>query len=252
MTIASADDSSSDRTCSTLQLAPLEAVLFDVDGTLCDTDPLHYYAFREMLQEIGFNGGVPITEEYFVVNIAGKHNEDIASILFPDDHARGIKFLEDKEAMFRRIVKEKIEPVRGLYKLKKWIEDRGLKRAAVTNAPKENAELMISLLGLSDFFHTVILGSDCERAKPYPDPYLKALEVLEVSKEHAFIFEDSVSGIKAGVAAGVITFGLTTRNPAELLMEAKPALLIKDYEDSKLWSVLDELDNKANAKTGGD
>ncbi|KAL6545058.1 hypothetical protein OROHE_009965 [Orobanche hederae] len=235
-----------------LQLAPLEAVLFDVDGTLCDTDPLHYYAFREMLQEIGFNGGVPITEEYFVVNIAGKHNEDIATILFPDDHARGIKFLEDKEAMFRRIVKEKIEPVRGLYKLKKWIEDRGLKRAAVTNAPKENAELMISLLGLSDFFHTVILGSDCERAKPYPDPYLKALEVLEVSKEHAFIFEDSVSGIKAGVAAGVITFGLTTRNPAELLMEANPALLIKNYEDSKLWSVLDELDNKANAKTGGD
>ncbi|KAL6557953.1 hypothetical protein OROMI_018303 [Orobanche minor] len=252
MTISSAVDSSSDGTCSMLQLAPLEAVLFDVDGTLCDTDPLHYYAFREMLQEIGFNGGVPITEEYFVVNIAGKHNEDIATILFPDDHARGIKFLEDKEAMFRRIVKEKIEPVRGLYKLKKWIEDRGLKRAAVTNAPKENAELMISLLGLSDFFHTVILGSDCERAKPYPDPYLKSLEVLEVSKEHAFIFEDSVSGIKAGVAAGVITFGLTTRNPAELLMEANPALLIKDYEDSKLWSVLDELDNKANAKTGGD
>lgn len=88
-----------------------------------------------------------------------------------------------------RIVKEKIEPVKGLYKLKKWIEDRGLKRAAVTNAPKENAELMISLLGLSDFFHVVILGSDCEHAKPFPDPYLKALEVLKVSKEHTCIFE---------------------------------------------------------------
>lgn len=88
-----------------------------------------------------------------------------------------------------RIVKEKIEPVKGLYKLKKWIEDRGLKRAAVTNAPKENAELMISLLGLSDFFQAVILGSDCEHAKPFPDPYLKALELLKVSKEHTCIFE---------------------------------------------------------------
>lgn len=66
------------------------------------------------------------------------------------------------------------------------------------------------------------------------------------------LVQDSVSGIKAGVAAGVKTFGLTTRNPAEFLMEAKPALLIKDYEDSNLWSVLDELDNKAKAKTGGD
>lgn len=188
----------------------------------------HTFNWHAYFQQIGFNGGVPITEDFFVVNIAGKHNEDIASVLFPDDHARGVKFLEDKEAMFRRflsspvdtyiyfylkkrkrkrnaqllsltlallfrvwyrIVKEKIEPVKGLYKLKKWIEDRGLKRAAVTNAPKENAELMISLLGLTDFFHAVILGSDCEHAKPFPDPYLKALELLKVSKEQTCIFE---------------------------------------------------------------
>ncbi|XP_012842626.1 PREDICTED: haloacid dehalogenase-like hydrolase domain-containing protein Sgpp [Erythranthe guttata] len=255
------------KNCPLLKLAPLEAVLFDIDGTLCDTDPLHYDAFREMLQEIGFNGGVPIDEDFFVKNIAGRHNEDIASILFPDDHERGVKFLDDKEAMFRRfsyrafflilngnyrIVKEKIEPVKGLHKLTKWIEDRGLKRAAVTNAPRENAELMISLLGLSDFFQALILGSDCEHAKPFPDPYLKALEILNVSKEHTCVFEDSVSGIKAGVAAGLPTVGLTTRNPAELLMEAKPALLIKDYEDAKLWTVLDELDKTASVKTGAE
>ncbi|KAL2233018.1 UNVERIFIED_CONTAM: Haloacid dehalogenase-like hydrolase domain-containing protein Sgpp [Sesamum indicum] len=244
MAISSVDNShaSLDSGGSLSQIAPLEAVLFDIDGTLCDTDPLHYSAFREMLKEIGFNGGVPITEEFFIANIAGKHNEDIASVLFPNDHERGLKFTDDKEAVFRRIVKEKIEPVKGLHKFTKWIEDRGLKRAAVTNAPRENAELMISLLGLSDFFHALILGSDCERVKPFPDPYLKALEVLKVSKEHTCVFEDSVSGIKAGVAAGMPTIGLTTRNPAELLMQAKPAFLIKDYEDPKLWTALDELD----------
>lgn len=79
--------------------------------------------------------------------------------------------------------------MKGLYKLMKWIENRGLKRAAVTNAPKPNAELMISKLGLKDFFDVVILGSDCEHAKPYPDPYLKALEVLKVSKDHTFVCE---------------------------------------------------------------
>lgn len=82
-----------------------------------------------------------------------------------------------------------MKAINGLYKLKKWIEDRGLKRAAVTNAPRPNAELMISLLGLTDFFEAVIVGSDCERAKPFPDPYLKALEVLKVSKDHTIIFE---------------------------------------------------------------
>jgi beta-phosphoglucomutase-like phosphatase (HAD superfamily) len=76
--------------------------------------------------------------------------------------------------------------------LKKWVEDHGLKRAAVTNAPRANAELMISLLGLSDFFDAVILGDDCEHAKPHPEPYLKALEVLNVSKDHTFVCEVSL------------------------------------------------------------
>ncbi|KAK6935036.1 Haloacid dehalogenase-like hydrolase [Dillenia turbinata] len=225
--------------------APLEAVLFDVDGTLCDSDPLHYYAFREMLQEIGYNGGVPVDQDFFVENIAGKHNDDIARSLFPDwDFERARQFLVDKEAMFRKLASEQLKPVPGLYKLKKWIEDRGLKRAAVTNAPRPNAELMISILGLSDFFQAVILGSECEHAKPFPDPYLKALDLLNVSKDHTIIFEDSVSGIKAGVAAGMPVVGLTTGNPEHILVEAGPAFLIKDYEDPKLWAALEELDTK--------
>ncbi|KAH7514341.1 hypothetical protein FEM48_Zijuj11G0078800 [Ziziphus jujuba var. spinosa] len=230
--------------CSLVGLAPLEAVLFDIDGTLCDSDPLHHQAFREMLQEIGFNGGVPINEEFFIENIAGKHNDDIAARLFPDDLQRGLKFVDVKEALFRRLAKEQLKAIDGLYKLKKWIEDRGLKRAAVTNAPRENAELMVSILGLSDFFEVVIVGSECEHAKPHPDPYLKALQMLNVSKEHTFIFEDSVSGIKAGVAAGMPVIGLSTRNPENLLMEAKPIFLIKDYADPKLWAALEELDKK--------
>lgn len=87
------------------------------------------------------------------------------------------------------MAKEEIKPINGLDKLKKWIEDRGLRRAAVTNAPRLNADMMVSLLGLSDFFEFVIIGSDCERAKPFPDPYLKALEQLKVSKDHTFICE---------------------------------------------------------------
>ncbi|KAG6596912.1 haloacid dehalogenase-like hydrolase domain-containing protein Sgpp [Cucurbita moschata] len=238
------DENSVDRKCPLAELAPVQAVLFDVDGTLCDSDPLHYYAFREMLQEIGFNGGVPIDEEFFIKNVAGKHNDDIARALFPDDYERGLKFCDDKEAMFRRLVTEQLKPVNGLYKVKKWIEDHGLKRAAVTNAPRPNAELMISMLGLSDFFEAVIIGGECEHAKPHPEPYLKALEVLKVSKDHTFIFEDSISGIKAGVAAEMPVVGIATRNPEHLLMQAKPALLVKDYDDPKLWAALDELDKR--------
>ncbi|GLT44756.1 hypothetical protein SLA2020_186340 [Shorea laevis] len=181
-----------------------------------------------MLQEIGFNNGVPITEEFFSQNIAWKHNDDIAELLFPTDIPRGLKFVEDKDAMFRRLAPEKLEAINGLYKVKKWIEDHGLKRAAVTNAPKPNAELMINKLGLSEFFDTVVIGDECEHGKPHPDPYLRALEVLKVSKDHTFVFEDSVSGIRAGVAAGMPVVGLTTINPEDVLMKANPTFVIKD------------------------
>ncbi|CAJ1928878.1 unnamed protein product [Sphenostylis stenocarpa] len=227
-------------------LAPLEAVLFDVDGTLGDSDPLHYYALREMLQKIGFNGGVPITEEFFFEKFSGKHSVDTALVAFPGDLEQGLKFVEDKEAMFRRLAAEQLKPMKGLDKVRTWVENHGLKRAAVTNAPRVNAELMISKLGLSDFFDALIIGDECERGKPHPDPYLKALEVLKASKDHAFVFEDSFSGITAGVAAGMPVIGLATRNPEHLLMEAKPAFLIKDYEDPKLWEALEDLD-KADA-----
>ncbi|XLR64090.1 hypothetical protein S83_014762 [Arachis hypogaea] len=221
---------------SLAKLAPLEAVLFDVDGTLCDSDLLHYYAFREMLQERNSSE-----------NISGTHDEDAALFLFPDDRERGLKFVEDKEAMFRKWAKDQLKPLNGLDKVIKWVEDRSLKRAAVTNAPRPNAELMISKLGLSDFFDAVIIGSECEHGKPHPDPYLKGLEALKASKDHTFIFEDSVSGIKAGVAAGMPVIGITNRNAEHLLMEAKPTFLIKDYDDPKLWAALDELD-KAGAR----
>lgn len=87
------------------------------------------------------------------------------------------------------MAKEKLEPINGLDKLVKWIETRGLRRAAVTNAPRPNADMMVSVLGLSDFFEFVIVGDECERAKPFPDPYLKALEQLKLSKDHTFICE---------------------------------------------------------------
>ncbi|KAJ8538577.1 hypothetical protein K7X08_027798 [Anisodus acutangulus] len=133
--------------CSLPVDPPLKAILFDIDGTLCDSDPIHYYAFREMLQEIGSNGGAPISEELFIKNISGMHNDELCRVLFPDwDFKKTIKFMDDKEDMFRRIASEQLKPLNGLEEVCKWIENHGLKQAAVTNA-----ELIISMLGLFRF-----------------------------------------------------------------------------------------------------
>lgn len=219
------------------ELAPLETVLFDIDGTLCDSDAIHYQAFREMFIEIGYNNGIPITEDFFAETISGKHNDYLGKDLFPDwSFEKCAKFLDDKEARFRRLAPEQLKVMPGLHKLCKWIEDHGLKCAAVSNAPRVNAELMISILGLTDFFKVIVIGPECERAKPFPDPYLRALKVLNASPEHTVVFEDSVDGIKAGVAAGLLVVGVAARNPEQPLIDAGASLLIKNFEDPKLWS----------------
>ncbi|KAA8515792.1 hypothetical protein F0562_018597 [Nyssa sinensis] len=237
------------RSCSLSIQAPLEAILFDIDGTLCDSDPFHYDAFREMLQDVGFNGGVPITEEFYTKDICGKHNTELARFLLPDwDFQRAMKFMDNKEAMFRRMASEKLKPLNGLNEMLKWIEVHGLKRAAVTNAPRPSAELLLSMLDLADFFEILVIGWECDRAKPFPDPYLKGLQALEVSPKHTFVFEDSISGIKAGVAAGMPVVGVALRNPEKLLVEAGATFVIKDFNDPKLWTALEELEKKTGNK----
>ncbi|KAE8678490.1 DYNAMIN-like 1E isoform 1 [Hibiscus syriacus] len=83
--------------------------------------------------------------------------------------------------------------------------------------------------------------SDCERAKPYPDPYLKALEVLKVSKGSTFCEVSLLS--QPRVAAGMSVVGLTTRNP-KFTYGSYSNFSQKDYEEPKLWEALEELDKR--------
>jgi beta-phosphoglucomutase-like phosphatase (HAD superfamily) len=90
------------------------------------------------------------------------------------------------------LARKHLKEINGLHKFCKWIEERGIKCAAVTNAPRYNAELMISILGLSEFFPLIVTGEECERAKPFPEPYLKALKELDASPDHTLVFEVSL------------------------------------------------------------
>ncbi|XP_062227845.1 haloacid dehalogenase-like hydrolase domain-containing protein Sgpp [Phragmites australis] len=230
------------------RVAPLEAVLFDIDGTMGISDPFHHRAFSELLLKIGYNDGVPITPEFGMTHMAGRSNEQIGSFLFPDwDKDKIDDFFREKEALFARYATEGLKEIAGLTRLCRWAGERGLKRAAVTNAPRANAELMISILGLSDFFKLIVTGEDCDRSKPFPDPYLRALTLLGASPDHTVIFEDSTIGVQAGVAAGMPVIAIADERREGKLLATGATLVIRDYQDPKLWAALDKLDTKAQA-----
>ena len=225
------------------KLTKLRAVLFDIDGTLVNSDGLHFAVFQDVLADYGYNNGERISEAFFKERITGKQNKRICEDLFPDwDEAEAVAFAEHKEARFRELAAEQLSSLvtPGLAHLLRHLEANGVRCAAVTNAPRANAELMLSSIDRLAFFEPLIIGDECVHAKPHPEPYLAAMRALGVSADECIAVEDSPSGAAAAVAAGARTIGITSTQSEEALNDAGCDLLVRDFEDARLWSELNE------------
>jgi beta-phosphoglucomutase len=205
-----------------------DTLLFDLDGTLTDTDPLHFEAYRVLLEP----HGKAVDHATYKARIMGNTNESIMTWLFPDADAGRRKALADrKEALFRGLAKAGMTRARGLTELLDWAATRGLKTAVVTNAPRDNAELMLKALDLAARFDTLVIGDELARGKPDPLPYARALEILGASADRAMAFEDSASGVTSAAGAGVDTVGLTTGLTPSRLIEAGAVGAVPDFAD---------------------
>lgn len=212
----------------------LAAILFDLDGTLVNTDPLHFQIWQTMLREHGFN----IDETFYKQRISGRLNPDIMADLLPHlPAAEQAQFAAEKEAQFR-VQAETLQPLAGLAKLLRWLGDRALPHAVVTNAPADNARHMLRVLDLEQQFDAVIIAEELGIGKPDPAPYRAALAALGVAAAQAIAFEDSPSGTRSAVGAGVFTIGMASTQTPETLHQAGAALVIDDFTAPQLWAVL--------------
>lgn len=212
----------------------LSAILFDLDGTLANTDPLHFAVWQEMLA--GF--GLQIDRAFYQKYISGRVNEEILQDILPQlSIQEGLEFAEKKEKRYRESAPT-LSPTPGLAKLLQWIKQNELKQAVVTNAPRNNAIHTLEVLQLTAIFPNVILAEDAPKGKPDPAPYQMALNLLEVDSKSAIAFEDSTTGIRSAVAAGIYTIGVTSTGSAETLLEAGASMTLADFNDDRLWLLL--------------
>ena len=208
----------------------LRAVLFDVDGTLVDSDPLHYAVFVDMFEQ--HCATEECTEELFRRRISGRHNPDIVDEFFPhitnpEDTA---KFIDEKETAFRERAGDALGPISGLTAMVAAMDERSVRRVAVTNAPRKNAELLIRSAGLDGCFEALIVGDELPEAKPSPLPYNRGCELLGIEDKAAvLVCEDSKSGVTAAIAAGIACVGLTTSMGADELLELGCVAAVDDY-----------------------
>lgn len=211
------------------------ALLFDLDGTLLESDPLHTQAFVELFAEHERE----IDASFYNERILGRLNAEIFGEFFPD--ADGPAMAEAKEAAFRVLLGTSAPPMPGLLDLMKRARAAGLPMAVVTNAPRMNAEFMLSAIGCADAFDTLVISDECGAGKPNPAPYLEGLRRLGARAEDALAFEDSPSGIRAAVAAGITTLGIRSTLDDAALRAAGATLSIADFTDPALDPLFERL-----------
>jgi HAD superfamily hydrolase (TIGR01509 family) len=216
------------------QLTMLTAILFDLDGTLANTDPLHFKVWQEVL----INYGLDIDEKFYNFRISGRLNPLIIKDLLPHlSDLENQQLADDKEAKFRELASE-LKPLAGLNQVLDWTEKCGLKRALVTNAPRKNVEFMLSVLNLTETFAPVVLAEEAAAPKPDPAPYKLALNLLDITPEQAVAFEDSPSGIRSAVGAGIVTIGIASTHESQTLQAAGALTVVPNFTAESLWNLL--------------
>ena len=214
----------------------LAGILFDLDGTLANTDTIHYAVWQDILTRFDLE----IDRGFYQQRISGKTNTEIIKNILPQiSLEEAWKLAVEKEETYRRLA-GCLQPMPGLDRIIKLTNSETIKRAVVTNAPRENAVHMLKTLQLTYTFPIVILAEDAPPGKPDPAPYNLALTRLGVESQDAIAFEDSATGICAAVAAGIYTIGVASTHSPEYLKAAGASMVIDDFNSDRLWEFLDK------------
>ena len=211
------------------------ALLFDLDGTLVDTDRFHLSAFQRVFAPFG----IQLDRARYTADIMGAANETIGRTFLPHlSEMERTRVIEAKEAAYRANVGA-LTPMAGLIELLEFCDTRGLKRAVVTNAPRSNAELVIGALGLKDRLPILVCSPELERGKPDPLPYLTALRTHGCAGKECGGVRGSLSGVRAAAAAGICVVGLTTGLDEERLIAAGARFAVANFHDERVYELIE-------------
>ncbi len=192
----------------------IQAILFDCDGVLVDSEHLMTKSDVNYFIELGVEFTVEQHLDLFLGQTYAKNLEVLRDTIYP--HANDTTLTEDgfiNELSRRRtqVLRDELEAIEGAIKFVKMLEARGVKKATCSNTMKsEWLHTKMEKAGLLSYFAPhVICSNDVAKAKPEPDMYLKGAADLDVAPENCLVIEDSATGARAGLAAGMHTVGFT-------------------------------------------
>ena len=195
----------------------LQAVIFDMDGVIVDSHPVHTKAWRRFLDSVGKE----VTEDDLAFILEGRKKEDILRHFLGELSPEEIERLgHEKELLCREEARAELRPVQGVEQVLENFSQAGIKLGVASSGSDSRVHFVLQKLRLTDYFAAIVAGDDVVLGKPDPAIFRLTSQKLEVAPKEILVFEDSVSGVKAAKAAGMRCVGLAEPSRAPALLEA--------------------------------
>ncbi len=193
----------------------IEAVLFDMDGVLVDSEAFICQAGMDMFAEKGY----PVLAEDFLPFTGMGENRYLGGVA--EKHKVPFDLEKDKARtyeIYAELVRGKLSPLAGVHDFIHKCRSQGLRLAVASSADPVKVNINLKEIGLErEQFQAIVTGLDIEHKKPAPDIFLKAALLLNAEPGRCLVVEDAISGVTAGKAAGAMVLALTTAfSPGEL------------------------------------
>jgi beta-phosphoglucomutase len=218
----------------------LKAVIFDFDGVVSDSEPVHYKSYVHALKPYG----IELTKDQYYARYVGYTDEEGFEVMAEDfpEQLKGVsceQLVNVKAVRFKELVRSEHHIFDGVESLVRMLLDNGIRVAICSGAKREEIEIMLEGSNIADAFEFIVASEDVVKGKPDPEPYLLALSKLNlngdnISAGQCVVIEDSHWGLEAANAAGMNTVGVTNTygheglSMADCIVESLADLNIED------------------------
>lgn len=215
----------------------MEAVIFDLDGLLADTEIISLKVYQELLRYFG----IPFTEETYSRDYSG-HREEENVQRFLDTYDLPWNFDQTLDKVYEleaQILAKGVNLKKGAKNLLTYLQKEGIPIALATSSVESRARMILDSNGILSLFDHLVFAKDVKRSKPYPDIFLKACSDLNVLPENCLVLEDSEAGTEAASRAGIPVICIPDlKIPAQFFLNKTEQVFqdldaVRDYLESK-------------------
>lgn len=208
----------------------IKGVIFDMDGVIVDSEPLHEECDKKVLKEYG----IKITPEIFA-EVKGLRDQEAFAYYTQrfNINEKPEVLMQKKMQLYKKLMKSRLKVYPGFKSLAKQCKQK-FKVGLATSSSKESVSVILKEFDMKHLFDAIVTAEDVSLSKPYPEPYLKIAEKLHVKANQCLVIEDTIHGITAAKTAGAKCVAVTHTFPKKRLQETSADHIVGSLRSLKI------------------